>query len=44
MCIGEEPIRPKKTKKFKKIKEFLADKPPRSPAIEVSVERKYGAV
>ncbi|XP_043542852.1 chromodomain-helicase-DNA-binding protein 3 isoform X2 [Chiloscyllium plagiosum] len=38
MISGEEPTRPKKTKKFKKIKEFLADKPPGSPVTEPTIK------
>ncbi|XP_067828128.1 chromodomain-helicase-DNA-binding protein 3 isoform X3 [Heptranchias perlo] len=38
MIVGEESVRPKKTKKFKKIKEFLDNKPPGSPVIEPTIK------
>lgn len=41
MYLGEETFRPRKTKNFKKIKEFFADKPPSSPEVEPTI--KYEA-
>ncbi|XP_069776242.1 chromodomain-helicase-DNA-binding protein 3 isoform X4 [Narcine bancroftii] len=38
MITGEDPTRPKKTKNFKKIKEFLADNPPSSPVVEPTIK------